>query len=288
MLQATENITYVVNGFNSIGCKATDTLNIEVPQPFRITYSASDTICLGEDKQLQAGGAQRYVWSPSTGLNNATIANPVATPTITTTYRVVGYDNANCFTDTGYVTIEVGRIPTVDIGDGGTFVAGSIVPLNPRLGNGPFARYTWTPTTGLSCADCPNPIVTVGTNITYTLQVTSPLGCSASDTVSFRVVCVQAEQVYIPNAFSPDGDGVNDVFMVRGKGLTRVKSFRVFNRFGQVVFERQNFPPNDPAHGWNGTINGVPASPDVYVYVAELLCTGGASYFQKGNVTLVR
>jgi gliding motility-associated-like protein len=288
MLQATENITYVVTGFNSIGCKATDTLNIEVPQPFRITYSASDTICLGEDKQLQAGGAQRYVWSPGTGLNNATIANPVATPTITTTYRVVGYDNANCFTDTGYVTIEVGRIPTVDIGDGGTFVAGSIVPLNPRLGNGPFARYTWTPTTGLSCADCPNPIVTVGTNITYTLQVTSPLGCSASDTVSFRVVCVQAEQVYIPNAFSPDGDGVNDVFMVRGKGLTRVKSFRVFNRFGQVVFERQNFPPNDPAHGWNGTINGVPASPDVYVYVAELLCTGGASYFQKGNVTLVR
>lgn len=288
MLQATENITYVVTGFNSIGCKATDTLSIEVPQPFRIAYSASDTICLGEDKQLQVGGAQRYVWSPGTGLNNATIANPVATPTITTTYRVVGYDNANCFTDTGYVTIEVGRIPTVDIGDGGTFVAGTIVPLTPRLGNGPFARYAWTPTTGLSCADCPNPIVTVGTNITYTMQVTSPLGCSASDTVSFRVVCVQAEQVYIPNAFSPDGDGVNDVFMVRGKGLSRVKSFRVFNRFGQVVFEKQNFAPNDPAHGWNGKINGVPASPDVYVYVAELLCTGGASYFEKGNVTLVR
>jgi gliding motility-associated-like protein len=286
--QPTESISYVITGYNSLGCLAKDTLNIEVPQPFRINYSASDTICLGEDIQLQAGGAPRFMWTPSIGLNNANIANPVAAPIITTTYRVVGYDLANCFTDTGYVTVEVGRVPTVDIGNGGTFVAGTTINLNPRLGNGPFARYEWTPSSGLSCANCPNPLVTVGTNITYRLQVTSPMGCSASDTISYRVLCVQAEQVYIPNAFSPDGDGINDVLMVRGKGLARVKSFRIFNRFGQLVFERSNFDANDPAHGWDGKINNTPASPDVYVFMAELLCTGGASYFEKGNVTLVR
>lgn len=287
-LQPLESISYVITGYNSFGCMAKDTLFVEVPQPFRIHYSANDTLCLGSDKQLQAGGAQRFVWSPSTALNNPNIANPIARPTITTTYRVVGYDNANCFTDTGYVTIEVGRIPTVDIGNGGAFVAGTQVQLAPRLGNGPFARYDWTPSHGLSCTNCPNPLVTVGNNITYRLQVTSPLGCSSFDTISFRALCIQAEQVYIPNAFSPDGDGINDVLMVRGKGLSRVKSFRIFNRMGQVVFERQNFDANDPAYGWNGTINGTPASADVYVFTAELLCTGGTTYFEKGNVTLFR
>jgi gliding motility-associated-like protein len=278
----------VVTGINQLGCAATDTLFVEVPQPFKITYSASDSICLGQSKQFSANGAFAYQWSPATGLNSAAIANPVASPTISTTYRVIGYDNSGCFTDTGFVTLGVGRIPTVDLGNGGTVVAGTQVPMSPVFTNGPFARLAWSPATGLSCSDCPNPVATINSNTTYTLTVTTPFGCSATDTIGYRVVCTQAEQVYIPNAFSPDNDGVNDVFMVRGKGLARVKYFRVFNRFGQVVFERANFDANDPRYGWDGKINGVPASPDVYVYTAELLCTGGSTYFEKGNVTLVR
>jgi gliding motility-associated-like protein len=288
MAQPIVNTTYVLTGYNALGCEASDTLNIAVAQPFVINYSNSDTICLGDTKQLNAGGAPRFVWTPAATLNSANIANPVASPTITTTYRVVGLDNFNCFSDTGYVTVEVGRIPTVDVGNGGTYVAGTRLTINPSLGNGPFARYTWEPSSGLSCADCPNPTVTIGTNITYTLTVTSPFGCSASDTLSYRVICDRGDQVYIPNAFSPDGDGINDVFMVRGKGLARVKSIRIFNRFGQVVFERTNIDANDPTNGWDGRVNGVPASPDVYIYTAELLCTGGAVYQEKGNVTLVR
>jgi gliding motility-associated-like protein len=120
------------------------------------------------------------------------------------------------------------------------------------------------------------------------LEVENQFGCKASDTIGFRVFCDQQAQVFVPNAFSPDGDGLNDVLMVRGKGITAVRYFRIFNRWGQVVFERSNIQVNDPAQGWDGNINGVPAQPDVYVFTAEVQCTAGGTYTYKGNVTLIR
>jgi gliding motility-associated-like protein len=279
--------TYVVTGRNNFGCASTDTLTVEVVQPFDISWSASDSLCLGQSKQLSANGAFRYEWTPATGLNSANIANPLARPAISTTYRVVGYDNFNCFTDTGFVTIGVGQIPTVELGTGRLVVAGTVVPQQPVFTNGPFVNYNWTPTSGLSCLNCPNPNITVNTNTVYSLTVTSAYGCTATDTIGYRVVC-QQDQIYIPNAFSPDGDGVNDVLMVRGKGVSKVRYFRVFNRWGQIVFERSNFDANDPRYGWDGKINGIPANPDVYVYTADVLCTAGGAFVYKGNVTLVK
>jgi large repetitive protein len=117
--------------------------------------------------------------------------------------------------------------------------------------------------------------------------VENAFGCIGSDTINFKVNC-DPNQLFIPNAFSPDGDGTNDVLMVRGKGISAVKYFRVFNRWGQLVFERNNINVNDPQQGWNGSINGVPAQPDVYVYTAEAVCTAGGTFVYKGNVTLVR
>jgi gliding motility-associated-like protein len=94
-------------------------------------------------------------------------------------------------------------------------------------------------------------------------------------------------QVFIPNAFSPDGDGLNDIFMIRGRGIT-VKSFRIFNRWGEMVFEKQNFFPDDPKFGWDGKVKGVPATPDVFVYTAEIFCDNGIPYTYKGNVTILK
>ena len=154
--------------------------------------------------------------------------------------------------------------------------------------NGPFRNFVWTPTINLSCTTCPNPTATINQNITYKLTVENIYGCKASDTVTYKTTCEEASQVYIPNAFSPDKDGLNDVFMVRGKGIATVKYFRVFNRWGQLIFERNNFAANDPKFGWNGEVNGIPANPEVYVYTAEIICTAGDSFIRKGNVTLVR
>ncbi len=280
---------YFVTGTNIFGCSNPDSVLVTVAQPFDITVTDNDTLCMSrnETAQLFASNAHRFVWSPSVGLSSAVIPNPVASPASTTTYRVIGFDAENCFSDTGFVTVAVGYNPTVDIPQGRLVVAGTQVLLEPVITGGPFRRYTWTPARDLSCSDCPSPIATINNNILYRLEVETIYGCTASDTTGYTVQC-QPDQVFVPNAFSPDGDGINDVLMVRGKGVAKVKSFRIFNRAGQVVFERQNFNANDPSAGWDGRVNGVPASPDVYVFTAEVLCTAGANYSYKGNITLFR
>lgn len=280
---------YFVTNTNTFGCTGIDSMLVNVAQPFKANVVPNDTICASsnESAQLFASNAIRYQWTPSVGLSATNIPNPVARPASTTTYRVVCFDAENCFTDTGYVTVAVGYNPTVSLPAGSLVVAGTQIVLTPALTGGPFARYTWTPNQDLSCNNCPNPVATINNNILYKLEVETIYGCTATDTVGYTVLC-QKDQVFIPNAFSPDGDGVNDILMVRGKGVSTVKSFRIFNRYGQVVFEKQNFSANDPSAGWDGKVNGVPASPDVYVFTAEVLCTAGANYVYKGNITLFR
>jgi gliding motility-associated-like protein len=105
--------------------------------------------------------------------------------------------------------------------------------------------------------------------------------------MNIKVFCEDA-QVFIPNAFTPDGDGINDILMVRGKGIQLVKSFRIFNRWGEVVFDKYNFPPNNTTYGWNGKIKGVFGPPDVFVYTAEVICENGSAYSYKGNVSIIK
>jgi gliding motility-associated-like protein len=234
-----------------------------------------------------ASGALTYQWSPATGLSSTTVPNPVASPTNTTRYRVIGYDGNNCFTDTAYVLVAVGQPVQVELGPDQTLPTGTKLPLTTVITNGPIRRWQWTPTTGLSCAACPLPIAEIKKDISYVVKVTSSYGCQDQDTINIKVFCESA-QVFIPNAFSPDNDGVNDILMVRAKGIQTVKHFRVFNRWGQVVFERTNFPPNDPGYAWDGRVRGVAGAPDVYVYTADVICENGATYTYKGNITIVK
>ncbi len=283
----TTTTMYAVSGFNAFGCSSTDSVLVTVSQPIDVTATPSDSLCVGQGIQLQANGAATYQWSPAAGLSASNIANPFARPNQSTTYRVVGYDGVNCFTDTVFVRLGVGPIPTLELGQGGLVVAGTRVTLNPVTTGGPIRDYAWTPANLLSCTDCRNPVATIDNDINYRLTVTNNYGCTATDTIGYRIFC-QADQVFIPNAFSPDGDGINDILYVMGKGVAKVKSFRIFTRFGALVYEKANFDINDPNNGWDGKINGVPASPDVYVYTAEVLCTGGSSFTYKGNITVFR
>ena len=160
-------------------------------------------------------------------------------------YRVVGYDGYNCFTDTAFVLVAVGQYPKVSLGPDLTLATGTIHPLASSIENGPIKNWLWTPATDLSCATCPLPGATIKKDISYSVIVTNAYGCPATDTVNIKVFC-ENSQVYIPNAFTPDNDGINDILMVRGKGIVMVKTFRIFNRWGEVVFEKSSFPPNNP------------------------------------------
>lgn len=180
----------------------------------------------------------------------------------------------------------MGNIPQVNIGPDMNVTAGTVLTLSPVVQNGPIVQWSWTPPSGLSCSDCQNPVLTVSQPTSYILSVQNTFVCFGSDTLVVNSFC-KSSQVFVPNAFTPDGDGLNVSLMVRVTGI-RVKSFRIFNRWGNLVFEKLNFAPNDPGYGWNGKVNGVPASPDVFVYTAEVICDSGVIQTIKGNTTILK
>ena len=94
--------------------------------------------------------------------------------------------------------------------------------------------------------------------------------------------------VFIPNTFTPNGDGQNDYFFPRGKGIDRMSSFRIFNRWGEVVYEKANFNANDASSGWDGTFKGKKLNPDVFVYTIDIMCENNTILNYKGNIALIR
>jgi gliding motility-associated-like protein len=109
------------------------------------------------------------------------------------------------------------------------------------------------------------------------------------DTSDIRVFVVCDEsQIFIPTVFTPNGDGQNDLFYPRGKGVSLVKTFRIYNRWGELLFERRNFQLNDEVNAWDGMYKGSDPKPDVYVYVMEAVCDTGDPMFIKGDVTIIR
>jgi gliding motility-associated-like protein len=281
-----DSIIYTVKGTSAEGCIAYDSVLLGVIKPFKMQVGPGDTLCIGDMTSLSAFNAKTYLWSPPTSLNGANGANPSAKPSVTTRYQVIGYDGHNCFTDTGYVLITVGPRPRVSLGADRTLSTGTLLTLNAITQYGPIINYSWTPAQELSCNNCPSPTTVVKNNSFFTVEVTNIFGCKAADTLIINPICKSA-QVFIPNAFTPDNDGLNDILMVRGQGIT-IKSFRIFNRWGELVFEKENFSPNDPKYGWDGKVRGIPATPDVFVYTAEVYCDNGVPYTYKGNVTVLK
>lgn len=282
-------VSYVVTVTSTeSGCIAKDTMNVTVFQPIQISVAPGQDICEGQSVNLQASGtAVSYTWSPTSGLNKSSIPDPIAAPQITTTYQVVGFDGHECFTDTGFVQVTVHPKPGIELGPDLVLSTGSTHTFAPVTQNGPIVSWQWSPPDDLTCADCETPTASVKKNITYRADIKNEFGCVATDSVRIRTFC-EGSQVFIPNAFTPDGDGLNDILMVRGKGIAMVRSFRVFSRWGELLFERKNFPPNDPAFGWDGKIRGVTGAPEVYVYIAEVICENDMINTYKGNTTLLR
>ncbi len=152
---------------------------------------------------------------------------------------------------------------------------------------GNITSYTWTPTTQLNCNNCPTPFASPKFNTTYTVKVADRYGCINQSDINVVVLCNKINY-FIPNTFSPNGDGQNDIFYPRGTGLFRIKSMLIFDRWGEVVFEKKDFPPNDPSSGWTGYFKGRKASPDVYIYLIEILCDNNSVVPVKGNIMLLR
>ena len=278
--------TYIVVGSSLKGCTRKDSVNVRVRHPFSLQVSPGATICPGQSTMLVASGADQYRWIPAIGLGDSSSPETRASPVQSTVYEVIGSDNDHCFADSSQVSVIVDPFPQIFVGHDTTVITGSILQLNTAA-SPDVDKWSWTPGTGLSCSDCPDPQVTVTNTTTYTESVSNAAGCTSASSITIYATC-NGTNWFVPNTFSPNGDGMNDVFYVRGKGLNTVQSMLIFNRWGRVVFEKKNFAPNDPSAGWDGTFNGQKAPMDVYVYLIEIVCDNSMVVPYRGNVALIR
>ncbi len=235
--------------------------------------SGASSICEGSSTQLGASGGTAYSWQPTTGLNYSGIPNPIASPSVTTTYTVT-VTNGPC-SATKTVTVNVHPGPVTDVCCDTTISYGQSATLNASGG----ITYQWLPAYGLSCDNCPNPTATPNQTTTYTVSMATDSGCSVTEFITIDVNC---GQVFIPTAFSPNNDGENDRLYVRGKCITQM-DFVVFDRWGNKVFESESLNT-----GWDGTYKGQPMNTGTYVWYLKATLADGTTLDKKGNVELVR
>jgi gliding motility-associated-like protein len=279
-------IKYFVTGTSVHGCINKDSILVNVKQPFTMLNSIGDTLCKGSSARLFASGAHSYEWSPSAGLSSVTNASPLANPQTSTIYRVIGTDDKACFKDTGYVNIQVYPIPTVEAGDDKTINVGQSITLVPTV-SADVSTAIWSPTHSIVQNNFPGVIVKPKETTQYSIEVRNAGGCRSRDNITVHVLC-NGSNIFIPNTFSPNADGHNDMFYPRGSGLFSIKTLRLFNRWGEVVYEKNNFMPNDAAAGWNGRYKGMLQNPDVYVYTIDIICDNSTVMTLKGNVALIQ
>ena len=282
------NSSYSVIGYNQYGCSQITNTSVRVVQPFKIQASLIDTICLGSSLNLTITGAESYTWLTDPGLSNYYSNNPVATPKNTTTYTVIGRDNHACFTDTAKIKLVVGEPTLFNLAADTAVQAGvqfMLVPNSNKLEN--IRRWKWTGNAIFTCDNCQTTIAKVSNDAAIICTATNLFGCNTTDTISIKTFCPNSE-IFIPNAFSPDGDGINDILFVQGSGIKLIKSFRIYSRWGELVFEKTNFLPGDPSNGWDGKIRGKAAAQDVFVYICEAICEKGIPAIFKGNVAVLK
>jgi gliding motility-associated-like protein len=269
-----------------VGCVATAYDSVHVIGPFPMPVSPDTTICIGGHAFLEADGANNYLWSPASSLNKTTGDSVIAKPVTTTQYRVIGEDKFKCYFDTANIQVTVDTLPVVKVPTPNPVLSGTEVQLEPVV-SADVVSYDWTPPLYLDCTDCATPISTPLAPTTYTVTVKTANGCVSSTSVSIRLLCLQSG-VNMANAFTPNFDGNNDYFYPTGSGVKVVKSFQIYSRWGQLLYSRTEFPPNDKKYGWDGNLNGLPQPADTYVYVTEMICFSGENFVLKGTVELLR
>lgn len=261
------------------GCQSfTKTVTVGFTDNLTLTTSNDTLVCAGAPVQLIANSnAGSFSWTPAAGLNNANISNPVATVSNYTQFTVTASLNGCVKTRT--INVRIKSNPTVDAGPDRTIVLGDQVTLQGTGSGG--GTITWTPAAGLSNANLPDPIAKPQTTTNYLLTVKNSEGCTSTDNVVITVIpyCVN-----IMNAFTPNGDGTNDRWMVtNGAACTSNIVVTVFNRYGNIVYQDKNYQNN-----WNGTYNGKPVPEGTYYYTASFTTITGTPILLKGDVTILR
>ena len=230
-------------------------------------------VCPGVPVPLFATGSDTFSWSPTAGLSDPGSSSPVATPSISTTYRVTVSDSLGCF-DQDSVQVLLRPWPFVQAGPDTIIDYGDPVTLT-AVGNG---ALNWSQVEVVHAGDPERPVVSPEQTTTYTVTVLDTAGCKNTDVITIIV----NGDLYVPNTFTPNGDGYNDLFGALGKDIAELTLF-VFNRWGMLIWSS-----NELDGRWDGTYKGVPSPVDTYVWKLTAVELSGRKREAVGHVNLVR
>jgi gliding motility-associated-like protein len=283
--------TYILTVKNTkTGCTAMDTITIKsnTNVPTGGNIKLVNPKCFGEANgtitvENIVGGTPPYLYA----INGGTFAaNSTISGLKAGTFKVSILDATGCEWSTTATLTDPKTTVTLELGDDKYISLGDSVKLKPTtsINDG---TLLWTNATTLSCDKCISPVASPLTSTIYSAQLTDKNGCTATDRIG---VFVEIKKPYIPNAFSPNGDGNNDVFtiFIDPKLILKVNFLRVYDRWGNLVFDQQDFKPNDITTGWNGAYRGKDMNSDVFAYVCEIEYKNGQKILYKGDVTLTR
>ena len=252
--------------------------------PYPVAKAGNDTtICYNTSAQLNGShDGSSFFWSPTSSLTNANTLTPVAWPARNTEYILTSLDNKGC-PKPSRDTVLVNILPKIRpfAGNDTLVVIGQPLQLNAEGG----VNYLWIPPSGLNDPTIKNPIGVYRQevdSIRYTVRVFNEVGCYDSAFVSVKVFKTNP-YVFVPSAFTPNGDGLNDVIRPIAVGVREIKYFRIFNRWGQMLFST-----TVNQKGWDGKIKGTPQGSNVFVWMVSAIDYLGKPIFLKGTTTLIR
>lgn len=254
------NGTYTVKVTTARGCSGTESVTVQVFPKATVDAGLDQHLCEGSALTLQATGAVSYLWSPSTGLSSPDVQDPVARPIDSTRYVVTIKDQNGC-SATDSVRINVSKKPLAFAGDEIQVFQGQSASLQ-GVAKGTNTQFQWSPLTYMTNSATLTPTVTPPDTITYRLSVVSNNGCGFSESKVFIRVY---QKVVVPNAFSPNGDGINDVWNIEKIQTYNNCVVTVFNRYGQVVFKSTGYTKK-----WDGRFNFNPLPFGTYYYTIDL------------------
>ena len=264
-------------------CQRTDSITIKVLHK-PVANAGRDTIICNKTTAILFGSASNlsgtvnYSWAPAGTLSSPTSAVTAANPNSTQQYFLTVTDNYGCnfsVTDSVWVFMQ----DSVRAFAGNDTIA--IINRQHQLFATGGASYLWSPATPLNNPFIQNPQAVLSNNTYFRVLVTDSIGCTGTDDIFVKVY--EGPTYYLPNAFTPNGDGRNDVFFPTPVGIRSTDYFRIFNRYGQLMYQTKEY-----MQGWNGTIKGKPSASGTYVWMIKGIDKNGAVIEMKGTVILLR
>ena len=274
---------YIVTATTGI-CQQKDTVTVFVNPAPAANAGPDKTICFAQTATLNGSGGIQYTWTPATYLNNPLIAAPsTGSLAIGISYALSVTDNNGCVSlknDTVQITVLPQAV--VYAGRDTTLAIGQPLKLSATdINNTGFTQYQWTPSYGLDNPFSASPITILDKEILYNVTASNSIGCAATDNIKIKVY--RGPDIYVPNAFTPDGNGTNDILKAIPVGLREFHYFRIYNRWGNIVFSSTN-----PANGWDGKNAGAKPLADSYIWIAEGVDYKGNIIQRKGTVIIIQ